>query len=192
MPANAVATIGQTSLLGSMHVALDPPPGRAERPARTGVDDRLNRSSTYPSTEQTLSSLSVVINAGGFGQIGDVIHGAATAFSGREQEIRELISRLNNFVGTVDEQRDRFAAAIQALNRLTRSGGPEGDITGARRPSHRPSMCYSRNGPSGTALQKLGQFSDTATQLVNSAQANLVHNLANLEPTLKALADIGP
>ena len=29
VPANAVATVGQTSLLGSMHVALDPPPGQA-------------------------------------------------------------------------------------------------------------------------------------------------------------------
>ena len=28
-PANAVATVGQTSLLGSMHLALDPPPGEA-------------------------------------------------------------------------------------------------------------------------------------------------------------------
>ena len=29
VPANAVATVGQTSLLGSMHVALDPSPGQA-------------------------------------------------------------------------------------------------------------------------------------------------------------------
>ena len=29
VPENAVATIGQTSLLGSMHVALNPPPGQA-------------------------------------------------------------------------------------------------------------------------------------------------------------------
>ena len=29
VPANAVATVGQTSLLGSMHVALDPPSGEA-------------------------------------------------------------------------------------------------------------------------------------------------------------------
>ena len=41
VPANAVATIGQTSLLGSMHVALDPPLGRAtDRPAATGFDHR--------------------------------------------------------------------------------------------------------------------------------------------------------
>jgi hypothetical protein len=43
-----------------------------------------------------------------------------------------------------------------------------------------------------TALQRLGTFSDTATQLVNDAGDDLVTDLKNLEPTLKALADIGP
>jgi phospholipid/cholesterol/gamma-HCH transport system substrate-binding protein len=38
----------------------------------------------------------------------------------------------------------------------------------------------------------LGTFSDTATALANNTQADLVTNLRNLEPTLKALADIGP
>jgi len=195
IPANAVATIGQTSLLGSMHLALDPPVGEPMTGRLApGSTIPLNRSSTYPSTEQTLSSLSVVTNAGGLGQIGDVIHGAAAAFSGREQEIRELIPRLNNFVGTVDDQRDRFAAAIQALNRLTKIlAEQKEDITRALDTippaldvllQERPRLV--------TALQKLGQFSDTATQLVNSTQDNLVHNLANLDPTLKALADIGP
>ena len=37
-----------------------------------------------------------------------------------------------------------------------------------------------------------GQFSDTATGLVNDAGDDLVTNLKNLEPILKALADIGP
>ncbi len=43
-----------------------------------------------------------------------------------------------------------------------------------------------------TALTKLGQFSDTATGLVNDAGDDLVTDLKNLEPALKALADIGP
>ena len=43
-----------------------------------------------------------------------------------------------------------------------------------------------------TALEKLGTFSDTATRLVNDTQADLVTNLQNLEPTICALADIGP
>src|SRR2546423_11369452 len=73
VPANAVATVGQTSLLGSMHLALNPPLG--EKPSgrlQPGATIGLNRSSTYPTTEQTLSSLSVIANGGGLGQIGDI------------------------------------------------------------------------------------------------------------------------
>jgi phospholipid/cholesterol/gamma-HCH transport system substrate-binding protein len=195
VPSNAVATIGQTSLLGSMHLALDPPIGQpGNGRLQPGSTITLNRSSTYPSTEQTLSSLSVVTNAGGLGQIGDAIHSTATAFAGREKEIRQLISRLDTFVGTVDGQRDNFVATIQALNRLTNTLATQKDeITKALNTippaldvllQERPRLI--------TALQKLGQFSDTTTTLVNNTQDDLVRNLTNLDPTLKALADIGP
>jgi phospholipid/cholesterol/gamma-HCH transport system substrate-binding protein len=195
VPANAVATIGQTSLLGSMHLSLDPPLGEAPTgQLAPGSTIALNKSSTYPSTEQTLSSLSVVTNAGGLGQIGDFIHSTATALSGHEVEIRQLISRLDKFVGTVDAQRDRFVAAIQALDRLTSTfAAQKADITDALHSippaldvllQERPRLV--------TALQKLGQFSDTATNVINAAQGDLVHNLGNLEPTLKAFADVGP
>jgi len=43
-----------------------------------------------------------------------------------------------------------------------------------------------------TALEKLGHFSDTATGLVNDAGDDLVTDLKNLEPALKALVDVGP
>ena len=195
IPANAVATIGQTSLLGSMHVALDPPLG--EPPSgrlQPGSTIALKRSSTYPSTEQTLSSLSVVVNAGGLGQIGDFIHSTATALSGREGEIRELITRLDKFVGTVDEQRERFNASIQALDRLTNTlAAQKDDITDALR-TVPPALdvLLAERARFVTAMQKLGEFSDTATELVNATQDDLVKNLTNLEPTLKALADVGP
>ena len=62
IPANAVASVGQTSLLGSMHLALNPPLGQApEGKLQPGATIGLNESSTYPTTEQTLSSLSVVV-----------------------------------------------------------------------------------------------------------------------------------
>lgn len=195
IPANAVATIGQTSLLGSMHVALDPPPDQQPigRLAPGSTLD-VNKSSTYPSTEQTLSSLSVVVNAGGLGQIGDFIHSAATALSGRENDVRDLISRLDNLMGTVDDQRDRFTASIGEMDRLmTTVAAQKSAITEAMQtiPPALDVLVQERN-RLVTALQKLGQFSDTATELVNETQEDLVHNLTNLEPTLKALADVGP
>lgn len=195
VPANAVAKIGQTSLLGSLHLALDPPVGEAPE-GRLPPDSTipLSRSSTSPSTEQTLSSLSVVMNAGGLGQIGDVIHSAATALTGRENDVRDLIGRLNEFVGVVDEQRDRFSTAIEAMNRLSATvANQKDDITDALRtvPPAVDVLLQERE-RIVTAMRKLGEFSDIATRLVTSTQDDLVRNLTNLEPTLKAIADVGP
>ncbi|HUO39744.1 MAG TPA: MCE family protein, partial [Mycobacterium sp.] len=114
VPANAVASVGQTSLLGSMHLELNPPPGQAPSgQLAPGATIPLSRSSTYPSTEQTLSSLSVVVNGGGLGQLGDIIHNSNAVLSGHETQIRDLLSRLNDFVGTLDQQRDNLVASIQ-------------------------------------------------------------------------------
>jgi len=138
--------------------------------------------------------VAAVVNAGGLGQIGEFIHSTATALSGHESEIRDLISRLDTFVGTVDDQRDRFATSIQALDRLTNTlATQKHDITDALH-TVPPALdvLLQERARLVTAMQKLGEFSDTATELVNTTQEDLVRNLTNLEPTLKALADVGP
>ena len=195
VPANVVASVGQTSLLGSMHLELNVPPGRAAggRLAPGGTIP-LSKSSTYPSTEQTLSSLSVIINSGGFTQIGDIIHNFNASLSGHASEVRDLLERLDTFVGTIDQQRDNLVRSAQALNRFASTlAGQHDVITQALNKipaaldvliSERPRIV--------TALDKLRIFSDTATRLVNDAGDDLVKNLKNLEPTIGALADIGP
>src|ERR1700712_2255389 len=99
VPANAVGSIGQTSLLGSMPVALDPPVGQAPS-GRLAPDATIpvQLTSTYPSTEQTLSSLSAVVNGGGLVQIGNIIHNFNAALTGREGDVRDLLARLNDFI----------------------------------------------------------------------------------------------
>ena len=129
VPANAVATVGQTSLLGSMHVALDPSPGQApggRLPPGTTIG--LNDSSTYPSTEQTLSSLAAVVNGGGLGQIGEIIGNFNTALSGRQDAVRDLITRLDTLAGTLYQQRDNIIATIDELNRFALRLGSQQEI----------------------------------------------------------------
>jgi virulence factor Mce-like protein len=195
VPANAVARVGQTSLLGSMHLALDPPAGQAPQGhLQAGSTLTLNQSSTYPSTEQTLSALSAVVNAGGLGQIGDIIHNFNAALSGREPQIRDLLSRLNDFIGTLARQRDNIIATINGLDRLSGTlAGQVGDIDAALQKIPPALDVLIRERPRITdALDKLRVFSDTTTTLVNDTQTDLVRNLTNLGPTLAALADVGP
>ena len=195
VPANTVATVGQTSLLGSMHVELNPPLG--ERPQgrlEPGTTIPLDRSSSYPSTEQTLSALSVVLNSGGLGQIGDIVHNFSTALSGHENDVRELLTRLDDFVGVLDQQRERIVASIEALNRLAGTFASQREVISDALRKIPPALdVLIRERPRiTTALEKLHVFSDTATRLVDDTQADLVKNLQNLEPTIRALVDVGP
>jgi phospholipid/cholesterol/gamma-HCH transport system substrate-binding protein len=195
VPANVVASVGQTSLLGSMHLALNPPLGeKPQGKLAPGTTIGLNESSTYPTTEETLSSLSVVVNAGGLGQIGDIVHTFNQALSGREQDWRNLFTRLDEFVGTLDQQRQNLVATIEGLNRVASTfAGRRDAINDALQRIPRALEVLDRERPQlTTALTKLGQFSDTANRLVNDTQADLVSNLKNLQPTIQALADVGP
>jgi virulence factor Mce-like protein len=195
VPANAVASVGQTSLLGSMHLALDPPLGsKPEGKLPPGATITLNDSSTYPTTEETLSSLSVVVNAGGLGQIGDVVHTFNEALSGREEDFRSLLTELDAFIGTLDQQRQSLVATIDALNRVASTfAGRRDVITAALQRIPRALEVLDRERPQlTTALDKLGVFSNTATRLVNDTQDDLVKNLEGLQPTIQALADVGP
>jgi len=195
VPANAVATIGQTSLLGSMHLALNPPAGQSPQGTLPpGATIPLKDASTYPTTEQTLSSLAAVVNGGGLGQIGDVIHNFSAALNGRQGEFRDLITRLDTFVATLDSQRDNIVASIQSLNRLASTFAGQRDVITRALDRIPPAIdVLIKERPRLTsALEKLGTFSDTANKLVNDSQADLVANLKNLEPALKALADVGP
>lgn len=195
VPANAVATVGQTSLLGSMHLALNPPLGEEPRGRlQPGATIPLADSSTYPSTERTLSALSTIANGGGLGQIGDIISNFNVALNGREPQIRELLTRLDNLVGVLDRQRDNIIASIQQLNRVAGTFASQRDVLDRALKEIPPALdVLIRERPRlTTALQKLGQLSDTADQLVDDAGDDLVRDLENLGPVFGALADIGP
>lgn len=195
VPANVVATVGQTSLLGSQHLALDPPPGQPPvGHIAPGSTIALNQSSTYPSTEQTLSSLSAVVNGGGLGQVGDIVHNFNAALSGRQDAIRDLITRLDKFVGVLDRQRGDLIASIDALNRLagTFSGQHEVITETLRTLPSALDVLLAEKPRIITALDKLRAFSNTATTLINDTQNDLVKNLQSLQPTIRALADAGP
>jgi virulence factor Mce-like protein len=195
VPANAVATVGQTSLLGSMHLSLNAPPGqRPEGRLPAGATMAIKRSSTYPSTERTLSALSAVVNAGGLGQVGDIVHNFNLAVTGRQPQIRQLIDRLGRFVGTLNDQRDEIVSTMSELDRFAGTLTEQDDVLTRALKSVTPALeVVLRERPRIVeALDRLGAFSGAAARVVNATQADLVTNLTNLGPSICALADVGP
>ncbi len=195
IPANAVATVGQTSLLGSMHLALNPPLGQQPSGVlQAGATLGLSKSSTYPSTEQTLSALSLVVNGGGVGQIGDLIREFHSALNGRQDQIHDLLGRLNEFVGVLAAQQDSINASIKSLNNLagTFAGQKEVLTTALNRIPPALDVLVKERPRLVTALEKFKTFSNLAVGIVDDTKTDLVKDLQNLEPTLQAFADVGP
>ncbi len=194
VPANVVPNVGQTSLLGTMHVELGLPQGQSPAGRLTSGATIRSTSSTYPSTEQTLTALSAVVNGGGLGQIGDIIHTLSAGLSGRAPQARDLLARLDRFIGTLDSQRDNILSSIDALNQVAGTFAAQRDVVDHALKTIPPALdVLIRERPRITAaLHELGLFSDTARRLVDETKNDLVTNLRNLEPTLKSLADVGP
>ncbi|OBK33388.1 mammalian cell entry protein, partial [Mycobacterium sp. 1245111.1] len=195
IPANAVATVGQTSLLGSMHLELDSPADQPPTaPLQTGATIPLSKSSTYASTEQTLASLSAVVNVGGLGQAGDIIHNFNTALAGRQDAVRDLITRLDRFVKVLNDQRVNIVTSIQQFSRLTATLTDQRDVITEALRKLPPALdvLIAEKPTIVTALKKLRVFAETTAAVVHHTKADLVRDLQNLQPTMKALADVGP
>ncbi|OBF11975.1 MCE family protein [Mycobacterium sp. ACS4331] len=195
VPANAVAAVGQTSLLGSMHLEINPPLGEAPSGMlAAGSTIGLDRSSTYPSTEQTLGALASVVNAGGLGKIGDIISEFNAVFTGRQTELRDLLGQLDTLVGALDTQRDNIIATITELDRFTATMSSHRELIDQALHDIPPMLdvLITQRPRFTAALEALRRFSDTARTVVTDVQGDLVENLRHLEPVFRALVDVGP
>ena len=110
---------GQTSLLGSHAHRTGSADGRcATGTAAQRVADPTANGGAYPTTEQTLAAISLLLNGGGTGQ-GTGHHRAfSTAFAGREHDLRSLIGNLTDSSATLNEQTDDIIAATESFNNL--------------------------------------------------------------------------
>jgi phospholipid/cholesterol/gamma-HCH transport system substrate-binding protein len=195
LPANAVATVGQTSLLGSLHIELGPPPGAApEGKLGEGSLIPLSSSGAYPSTEQTLAAVSLLLNGGGVGQLQDITKAFSTAFTGREADLRSLIEQLDLFITYNNEQKDDIIAATDSLNNLVGQFAREKPVVDKALKTIPDALevLKDQREQLADALSQLGKFSAIAADSVNQTKEALVQELRDLGPVLKSLADAGP
>jgi len=195
LPANATAKLGQTSLLGSLHIELAPPQDAAARgQLSAGSLIPLSSAGAYPSTEQTLAALSTVLNGGGIGQIQDITEAFSTAFGGREQDVRSLIGQLDTFTGHLNEQSDDIIAASDSLNRLVGKFAAQQPVLD-RAIKTLPEALAVLNGERDNlveAADRLGQFSALTVDTVDQTKQNLVRILEGIGPVLESFANAGP
>ncbi|MGE2729939.1 virulence factor Mce family protein [Mycolicibacterium vaccae] len=195
LPANATVTIGQTSLLGSLHVELVPPvDAPPEGRLRDGAVIPLAQAGAYPTTEQTLGAVSMLLNGGGIGQLQDITEAFSTAFAGREDDLRSLIGQLDEFLGHLDEQSDQIIDATDGLNNLVQQVADQQPALERALTTIPDAIAVLRDQRLTLveAVDKLGQFSAHAAESADRTRTALAQELRDIAPVLMALADSGP
>ncbi|MGE2735678.1 MCE family protein [Mycolicibacterium vaccae] len=195
LPENATAKIGQTSLLGSLHIELAPPVDEPPRGRlKQGSLIPLPSGSKYPSTEQTLAAVSMLLNGGGLGQIEEITEALSVALAGREDDLRSLIEQLDVFTRNVDDQTDDIIEATDSLNRVTGQFAEQKPVIDNAIKTIPDALAVVRDQREqlATALTAIGQYSALMADTTNQTKDTLVRELQDIAPVLKALADSGP
>ena len=195
LPENSTAKIGQTSLLGSTHVELAPPTSvQPEGKLHGGSVIPLSSASAYPTSEQTLAAISMLLNGGGVGQLQDVIQAFSTALRGREKDLRSLIEQLDIFAGHIDDQTGEIISAGESLDRVVGTFADQKDVVDRAIKTIPDALAVLRDERTqlAEAIAQLGRFGELATDSVNQTKDSVINEFRQLAPVLKSLADAGP
>ena len=120
LPANAVARLHQSSLLGEKYVQLAAPAdGSGAGTLRDGAEIPLTRTHCNPEVEEVLGALSLLLNGGGIGQLRTITGELNDALGGNEPEIKALLKNIDTLMSDLDGHRADITAAIDGLSRFS-------------------------------------------------------------------------
>ena len=192
LPANATAKVAQTSLLGSQHIELAAPvggPGVGRLAQRDEIP--LDRTGRYPTTEEVLSSLGVVVNKGNLGALQDITDETYKAVAGRAGSFADLVPRLAELTSSLDRQTNDIIAAAEGLNRFADILARSKDGLG-RTLDTLPGALKVLNDNRSNIVDAFGALRGLATIAANILQKtknDFAADFKDLYPIIKALND---
>jgi phospholipid/cholesterol/gamma-HCH transport system substrate-binding protein len=195
LPANAVATLDQTTLLGEKFVALAPPGNGITPHGRLANGAVLDDGSTadLPDVEEVFGLLSNVLNGGDLGDLQTITVELTKALSGREAAVRDVLSQLTTFVSALNTQKSQIVRALDQLDRLT---------TTLRKGDSTIATALNDLGPGLKVLAdervqfrgllvNLSKFGRVATRVISASRNDTIAGLRDLQPILGHLAAAG-
>jgi len=195
LPANAVAAIQQSSLLGEKYVELALPGGREpEGRLDDGALIPLERTNRNVEVEELLGAMSLVLNGGGLAQLQTINRELGEALEGRESAIRDTLSQLDTFIGGLDQQKAEISRALDSANALAETLASRTATIETALDTIGPGLdvVNEQRGLLVSMLESLARLGDVGTRIIEQSAANTVADLQLLQPILSQLAAAGP
>jgi phospholipid/cholesterol/gamma-HCH transport system substrate-binding protein len=194
LPANPVAEIRQTSLLGEKFVQLEAPAtGASSEPLADGAMIDLDETGRNPEVEEVLGALSLVLNGGGVAQLKTIASELNLALEGREDSAKSVLRQIRDLMGQLDEGKADIVRAIEGLNKLSISLNDQiGTIDSALEelPSALKTLDAQRT-DLVKMLQALNRLGDTGVRVIKASKEATIDSVQQLVPVLTQLANSG-
>ena len=194
LPSNTLAKIGQTSLLGSQHVELNPPPDPSGQLLKSGDTIPLQNSSSFPTTERVLASIGTILTGGGIPNLVTIQTEINNLLSGRGDQIREFLGRLDTFTAELNAQREDITRAIDSTNRLLSIVAQRNDTLDRVLTEFPPLIKHFADTRDlfADAVTALGRVSKATNDALSQANPDIHANLQNLQRPLIQLGKASP
>ncbi|WP_238956190.1 MCE family protein [Mycobacterium intracellulare] len=192
LPTNAVVKVAQTSLLGSQHIELSRPVAApAVGRLSNGQVIPVNGNDRYPTTEEVLSSLSIVVNKGNLGALQDITDELYQTVAGRTEQFADFLPQLATLAAGLDRQTDHIIEAADKLNHVSSVlADGKGKLDLALRAV--PEALRVLNADSGQivatfdALRRLGVI---AANVLSKTKRDFTEDVKAAYPVVKALSE---
>jgi phospholipid/cholesterol/gamma-HCH transport system substrate-binding protein len=194
LPANALAMLRQSSLLGEKYVELSAPPqGEAQGKLANDAVIPIERTNRNTEIEEVLGALSMLLNGGGIEQLQNITQELNAALEGNEADLRSTLDSVNTLVTNLDESKSDITRAIEGVNQLAGVLASEKDRLAGAIDSLGPGLevLNQQRGQLVTMLQSLDSLSGVAVSTVNASQEDIVADLKALTPALQKLGEAG-
>jgi phospholipid/cholesterol/gamma-HCH transport system substrate-binding protein len=193
LPANAIAELQQSSLLGEWYVTLAAPPGGGTGRLGNKALIPLDRTTGNATVEEVLGALSLLLNGGGLAQLHTIDDQLSTALNGNEQQIRSLLSEINVLAANLNKHRTDITAAIDGLGKLSGELHSQNKQIGNILTNLGPGLkvISAQRDQLVTLLNSLHNLTGVAVSTIDKSQSGMVAELQALAPILQQLANAG-
>jgi len=193
LPANTVAQIEQSSLLGEKYVSLQPGSGPSEGRLKDGDKILLSATGRNPELEEVLGSLSFLLNGGGVGQLKTITTELNAVFNGRQDRLRHVLGELNTLVAGLDAQKGDIIRAMEGINGLTETLNRERSTVTEALDTIGPAVTVlaDQHDQLIDMLKALDRLGVVGTRVVNGTKDEILETLARLRPVLAEINKAG-
>jgi phospholipid/cholesterol/gamma-HCH transport system substrate-binding protein len=182
IPEDSTARLRYDTPLGELIIQVTP--GGSARDLADGDEFQLDKATTAPTVEDSLSATSTLINGGNLGELETIARELNAALGGREDEIRHSTELVSKFLTDANASSADLASSLESLRDVS-------VVLDAQHSTIRRAL-----NDIGPAAEELGKNTDDIVALLKRAErlARTGQRIVNEvdDPLLQVLTQLGP